>query len=219
LCIEATYVLGREITEKRKAAFAGAKGRNAGRIALQALAEDLHEKWATDDERLEYYRQITQATGWLLVGYGAVLVALLLAVVLNPSGQPSPSNANLQPSLHNVRILLIVLAAGLTGAGMSMMFGLNDRLEAASMGSLEKMALWSNRFGRSVIGATAALVLFALCLAGLLEGKTMPQLHKPGAAAGVVEPLDAATLAHLVVICILAGFSEKFIPTKLAELE
>ena len=85
------------------------------------------------------------------------------------------------------------------------------------MSDLEKMDKVINRGARSTVGAAAALVLFGLASSSLVEGSVMPKLVENGTLA--LDTIRAPTLAHLIVACILAGFSEQFVPSKLGALE
>jgi hypothetical protein len=213
MAADAADNISKEAIERRQKDFAAAPDALSKRMALQALAEDLHEHWATEDERLEYFRQITESTAGFLQYFLYAFISSLIVLLINGHFHPGTS---LHPSLMNLPLFLVVLTSGLFGAGMSMLIGLNARLEAASMPALEKMALTVNRWARSVVGAGAAAVLFAMCIGGLLEGKAMPALR---VGEKLKDQIDATTLGHLVVLCILAGFSEKFIPSKLNDLE
>jgi hypothetical protein len=213
--VEARQTLGNPTVDQRAADFDRLADSTSRRLILQALAEDLHEYWATDDERGEYYKRITRSTAKFLVSFIAVLVVLIIADVFVRTSVPI-GNPNRAFGL-TAGVLLTVVASGLFGAGLSMLTGLNARLEAASMPALEKMDSAINRLARSTVGAAAAIVVFGLAASGLVEGSVMPKLVDNGGLA--LDTMSPPTLSHLVVACILAGFSEKFVPSKLGELE
>lgn len=219
LRLEAESILGKDMVDGRQAAFDAAKAANTAtvgasmRIAYKALAEDMHEYWAEDDERVAYTDQITRRTAKSLITVFAILLLSIGGYAFYHHSAPKDA---LKPTLLNFPLLIMVLASGLFGAGLSMMIGLNTRLEKADMLNLEKMALVSNRIARIAIGAGAAFLLFVMCLSKVLAGSVMPALYDGDQLKLLMEP---GTLAHLVFGCVVAGFSENFVPSKIAEVE
>src|SRR5262249_24352310 len=114
----------------------------------------------------------------------------------------------------NVTVVLLVIAAGLLGARISMISGVEARLKSIEeMCELERMSSGFNRFARSVSGGSAALVVFLMCVGGVLDGKAMPKLDVGDQT--LLHGIKLPAQAHLLVLCVLAGWSENLLTTKL----
>jgi hypothetical protein len=205
---EASTVLAAKRIDELQKQFGCAHDAGAQRLALRGLNEELHDHWAQEDERVDYYQRITSRTAWSVVVSMALLVLSFLTVRSQLS--PTATATSLTPTLSSFRLLSVVIAAGLFGSCLSMLIGLRPRLDAASQSELKRMALWVHLLARATVGAGAALVVFAMGVATFLDGRLMPKLG---------EPIAFATFAHLVVLCILAGFSEKLVQDALTKVE
>jgi hypothetical protein len=115
----------------------------------------------------------------------------------------------------DLRLLAAAGVAGSWGATFSMLTGLNERIAMSRIYDLNMTRAITMIVARTLVGAGAACVLFFFLCSGILTGKAFPDLLTPENEGF----LGNSTVALLVIWCIVAGFSEKFVPSLLAKTE
>jgi len=112
--------------------------------------------------------------------------------------------------------MTVSMAAGVMGSAFSLLIGLRERLESASLEEL----LIQQRFGvilsRISIGLGAALILNFFLQANLLSGTLLPEFHF---SDGRMLPLDSVNYSLLIVWSFISGFSEQFVPNIIGQTE
>ncbi|MGC9420480.1 MAG: hypothetical protein ACP5EN_16065 [Rhodovulum sp.] len=125
----------------------------------------------------------------------------------------------------------VVMYFGIVGAYFSRLFGYAKKMEKLRWADMDLVyapgALWV----RLLVGAIAAVILFFLMMGNILSGPIFLEgdfslwqvPDAAGGGAGAQQPLlplrPTEDFARLVVWCTLAGFSERFVPDRFAELE
>ncbi|MEM0988419.1 MAG: hypothetical protein AAGK00_06020 [Pseudomonadota bacterium] len=126
----------------------------------------------------------------------------------------------------------LAIVSGVLGAAFSILALLQKRVQAGTLDDVIALSSWPNLLVRISFGAGAAVVLYFIFQAGLLQGIVFPELPKMGflpfeceeAAAGCVDLrsngwVPNQDLAALVVWCFIAGFSESFVPSLLDRIQ
>jgi hypothetical protein len=192
--LEAQGVLRADVLDYYRAAARDGSD-DQQRVLLARLVNDLQWRYTVGEMRRQFMREVTSKTGW-----GMVFVAIPFVLVAIASAR----DAALAP--------LVAAVAGAFGASFSMLTGLKTRFDQSSFDDLKLARTNALIVSRIVIGAAAAAILYFFIRSGLVAGAAFPKLD--GAAA-----LEVGAFAHLVVWCFVAGFSEKLIPTLLAQAE
>ena len=105
------------------------------------------------------------------------------------------------------------LSAGGLGASFSMLIGMNGHFEGLKLDAIKLMCRYSYILMRVFVGVGAGLVFMYFLQAGLMEGSFLPDL------SAMASSLELKDHALLVIWCIIAGFSEKLVPSVIARVE
>jgi hypothetical protein len=193
--IEARDVLDGSVLEHYRGAAREARSDPHVRALLARLVNDLQWRYTVSEMRRHFMREITSKTGWVMV-----LVAIPFVLVA------------LAPDRVGAHLPLVAAISGAFGATFSMLLGLKARLQKSTFDDLKLARSNALIVSRVVIGAAAGTILYFFIRSGLVSGAAFPEL-----AAGAA--VDPGPFAHLVVWCFLAGFSEKLVPSLLAQSE
>ncbi|TCP40513.1 hypothetical protein [Rhodovulum marinum] len=224
---------------------AGAEERRA--IAITLLEEMFVKysyRFAEREKRGEVSGRLTRL-GLLIIGLPTALVFFgpLIEEVPSLFSRPDADSYSFAPRpLENVYSSLswasskfgaffVVMYFGIVGAYFSRLFGYAKKMEKLRWADMDLVyapgALWV----RLLVGAIAAVILFFLMMGNILSGPIFLEgdfslwqvPDAAGGGAGAPQPLlplrPTEDFARLVVWCTLAGFSERFVPDRFAELE
>ncbi|HSH05246.1 MAG TPA: hypothetical protein VLL52_22210 [Anaerolineae bacterium] len=162
-----------------------------------------------------------------------VVTIVVLVVVLGCGG-----------GCQDEKLALIILVSGAIGGGVNNIIRFQDRLafEAGANSSKQRVFYVESENSPEVIalkrwrsiriylapfiGGIFAFVLYILFMAGFIEGTFFPQFEGVGEAytgfvdfASGTRPATNSDMAKALIWAFLAGFSERIVPTFLAEVE
>ncbi|GAA0303472.1 hypothetical protein [Rhodovulum strictum] len=181
-----------------------------------------------------------------LVFFGPMIELLSSALVQPDAGEaisfrPKPledAYSTLSWASSKFGAFFVVMYFGIVGAYFSRLFGYAKKMERLRWNDMDVVyspgALWV----RLLVGAIAAVILFFLMMGNILSGPVFlegdfslwqmgaPVPPPPGLAPGSFPASPSPLLplrptedfARLVVWCTVAGFSERFVPDRFAEL-
>jgi len=195
---------------------------------LSRLVNDLQWTYTVNEAKRQFWGMLTRRTAWMLAYCAAAfLVSMFLAQVVQRDAFPWLSVAQwgtLEFHPLSWRSLLLVCAAGAWGASFSMLLSLKKvDLEKVSLDQLKVMLTPGVFLARVCIGTGGALVLLFFMISGVLSGTVFPDFAagEPGGGSAATANLvvNSKSLVLLVLWCFIAGFSEKLVPSLLADSE
>ncbi len=198
------------------------------RPLLRQLLHDLH--WCREQNRVKRLHEGHTRRNVVLMFLFAFVLFFLPTILRLSFGW----------TFDNLRLYYIFTAAsaGFLGASFSQLFGLRNSLGSTKLEQAKAMSKLIYVLARAVIGAGAGLIMFYLLQSGLMEGVLFPQFIQSieqltqlqAAMNGLAQSTSLAVeqtlqlgglarpsqdLSLLIVWCLLAGFSEKLIPSLL----
>ncbi len=222
---------------------AGAERHALATTLLEAMFVKYSYRYAERAKRAEVSQRLT-LLGLVLIGVPTLLVFLgpmveAVSRSIFPAGEreltfvaPSstPIKGVLEPLVwasSEFGAFFIVMYFGIAGAYFSRLFGYAKKMERLRWNEMDLVYSSGALAVRLLVGALAAVILFFLMMGKILSGPLFLEgdfsLWWLGPEADGYYPLiplrPSADFARLIVWCTLAGFSERFVPDRFAELE
>jgi hypothetical protein len=187
------------------------------------VATTLHEADETGRARLDVRRLLLRLVEDLhaarkvwcfLVGFalflGAGAVFVYASVKAAELGEPMPTWLWW---LKAVADPIVAVCAGLFGAAFSMLRHREAELRTSPTEALERAAGWSDLCARLWAGVGGAIVLYYVLLTGFLDVPMLDTQVMRDALTVKGPPGTVANHAALTVLCFVAGFSERLVPS------
>lgn len=211
------------------------------RVRLSHLVSDIQWEQQKGFIRRElracYVRSICLAT----IGVGVLFFAALFWTVMMSDIDLRLSIYNAfgildidsTPDYFRFPGFFIAMASGVLGAWFSMLVSVDKRLSGLSLEELRVAQRSSSLIARLIFGAASAVIFYFLIRSNMIDGAILPDMEKVGftqlapTSAESVDPggpgidtlagyLPSLDFCLLVVWCVIAGFSESFIPAALS---
>ena len=217
-------ILRHEITARLREAF-DRKARDAADLKsdYNNLCKDIEEKHITNGDELlqNLLREILENNHWqsklkylrrklrleatsftlfnVAIAIALFCVSVILSQVLSPSSQ-----------LFRISLLFLVAMCGLLGALFSQLIKLHSQWDAMQLEELRYRKTPSYIWLRSGIGVCGALIVYFFLQSQIVDGKIVPRLDQLSGEDGHRD------IALLIVLSIIAGFSERLVPSILS---
>lgn len=167
------------------------------RVVLARLVNDLQWKYSIKEVKNSYLRTARRHVSIVLV-FSIISFAVTSVMMWDDGGKTT------------WMMLLLVGASGFMGATFSMLTGLNSKLEKSSFNDLKVIHTLGYIFSRAIIGVGASIILFYFILSSYISGDFLPSIGEEG---------NIIDLEKLIVLAVIAGFSEKLIPNLISKSE
>jgi len=192
------------VLSEQSATFYGEAAQDADqekrRILLKDLIVDVELEKSTANLERVFARKMRIQTSIIFIVSILIFVAAITLFNLNILG--------VDWSAYEAAGL--AMAAGVMGSAFSQLTGLKGRIENATLEELMHMSNYSSMLTRIIIGLGAALILVFFFQGNLLSGTFFPKFEFEN---GTLLPLMATNRALLLVWSVIAGFSEKLVPS------
>jgi hypothetical protein len=187
--------------------------RDLHRVLLR-LVEDLHgDDVAEQQKRRQLLRLRARKSRCFIVSFLLFLagsgVFIYASVKTAELGDPMPMWLWW---LKAVADPVVAVVAGLFGASFSMLRHREARGRAVDLEAVDQAASWSSLCARLWAGVGGALVLYYVLLTGYIDVPMLDSGVMQEALTVKGPPGTIANHAALVIICFVAGFSERLVP-------
>lgn len=204
-------------------------------IVLNQLAEDLHDAVGKKHRRRWSILKIRQNKSWAFF-FSFVVFSTSMALYFLVISQGFLGFEHFDRWTKFFFLIsspAVAIVSGLFGASFSVLQTKEESLEVLSIESLERSAKKGAIFIRLLAGLGGSLILYYFFLSGFLEGTflgdddlldiVIPMIKSQRSASGTdisSESLKSLVRIHakLAVLCFIAGFSERLIPSVVEQL-
>jgi len=191
-----------------------ARARLDVRRLLLRLLEDLHADRIGEERKRRQSVTLRRRKVWCFLA-GFVLFVCGSAIFVYASVKTAELAPEMPMWLWWVKAVadpIVAVVAGLFGASFSMLRNREAELRAIELEALEQAAAWSSLCARLWAGIGGALVLYYVLLTGFVDLPMLDTQVMQDALTVKGPPGTIANHAALVVICFVAGFSERLVP-------
>ncbi len=181
---------------------------------LMRLVEDLHTDDAAERQKRRQLLRLRARKSWCFIASFVLFLAgsgvfIYASVKTTELGDPMPMWLWW---LKAVADPVVAVVAGLFGAAFSMLRQRDDQSRAVDLEAVEHAASWSNLCTRLWAGVGGALVLYYVLLTGYIDVPMLDSGVMREALTVKGPPGTIANHAALVILCFVAGFSERLVP-------
>lgn len=185
------------------------------RRLLVRLVEDLNAASVTTEEARRHVVRLRQRKVWcFLLAFVLFLASSALFVYASVK---AAETGDVMPIwlwwLKAVADPIVAVCAGLFGAAFSMLRHREAELRTSPTEALERAAGWSDLCARLWAGVGGAIVLYYVLLTGFLDVPMLDTQVMRDALTVKGPPGTVANHAALTVLCFVAGFSERLVPS------